>query len=45
MYSEEDINFFIFLRLSFTFFEPIRFNPIFLRLHPNYLVRKNSLRL
>lgn len=44
MYSEEDINFFIFLRL-FTFFEPIRAYPIFLRLHPNYLVRRNSLRL
>ena len=45
MYSEECINFFIFLRLLFTFYEPIRAYPIFLRLHPNYLVRKNSLRL
>jgi hypothetical protein len=45
MYSEEDINFFIFLRLSFTFFESVRIGPIFLRLHPNYLVRRNFLRL
>ena len=45
MYLEEDINFFIFLRLSFTFYEPIHVHPIFLRLNPNYLVRRNPLRL
>ena len=45
MYSEEDINFYIFLRISFTLYEPICVHPIFLRLHPNYLVRRNSLRL
>ena len=45
MFTDDEINFFIFLRLLFTFYESIQFHSIFLRLHPNYLIRRNSLRL